>query len=163
AVAVRTFAEKNRGRHAKDGYDFCTTTHCQRYQRISELNAGDISTAQAATNARALAAVRATSSAVLRDQTSNLVDSYFSASCGGTGCGHGLGLCQEGAHVMAASGANYEQILAKYFPGTVVTDPTGSSALAESRSFPDVMWSRNLRPQGTMPGGNRRTSLLSEH
>jgi stage II sporulation protein D len=38
----------------------------------------------------------------------------------GSGFGHGLGLCQEGAHVMAARGASYEKILEKYFPGTVV-------------------------------------------
>ncbi len=38
----------------------------------------------------------------------------------GSGFGHGLGLCQEGAHVMAARGASYQKILEKYFPGTVV-------------------------------------------
>ena len=31
AIVIRTFALKNRGRHAKDGYDFCSTTHCQRF------------------------------------------------------------------------------------------------------------------------------------
>jgi membrane peptidoglycan carboxypeptidase len=31
AIAARTYALKNRGRHAKDGYDFCSTTHCQRF------------------------------------------------------------------------------------------------------------------------------------
>ena len=31
AIAMRTYALKNRGRHAKDGYDFCSTTHCQRF------------------------------------------------------------------------------------------------------------------------------------
>jgi hypothetical protein len=36
----------------------------------------------------------------------------------GTGFGHGLGLCQTGAHVMASRGASYRQILAQYFPGT---------------------------------------------
>ena len=36
----------------------------------------------------------------------------------GTGFGHGLGLCQEGAHEMAQRGYNFRQILAKYFPGT---------------------------------------------
>jgi len=30
AVAARTYAVRLRGRHAKDGYDFCATTHCQR-------------------------------------------------------------------------------------------------------------------------------------
>ncbi len=30
AVAARTYAANQKGRHAKDGYDFCNTTHCQR-------------------------------------------------------------------------------------------------------------------------------------
>jgi hypothetical protein len=38
----------------------------------------------------------------------------------GGGFGHGLGLCQEGAHVMAMRGASYTRILEKYFPGTSV-------------------------------------------
>src|SRR6185503_841744 len=45
----------------------------------------------------------------------------------GSGFGHGLGLCQEGAHVMAARGASYQKILEKYFPGTVVKRVTGES------------------------------------
>jgi stage II sporulation protein D len=31
AVAARTYAERLRGRHASEGFDFCATTHCQRY------------------------------------------------------------------------------------------------------------------------------------
>ncbi len=30
AVAARTYAARLRGRHAKEGFDFCDTTHCQR-------------------------------------------------------------------------------------------------------------------------------------
>jgi stage II sporulation protein D len=30
AVAARTYAVRLRGRHAAEGFDFCTTTHCQR-------------------------------------------------------------------------------------------------------------------------------------
>ncbi|HXM36527.1 MAG TPA: hypothetical protein VN920_15135, partial [Pyrinomonadaceae bacterium] len=40
----------------------------------------------------------------------------------GSGFGHGLGLCQEGAHVLAQRGATYQQILAKYFPGASVAE-----------------------------------------
>ena len=36
-IAARTFALKNRKRHAADGYDLCSTTHCQMY--------GDLDTA----------------------------------------------------------------------------------------------------------------------
>jgi stage II sporulation protein D len=30
AIATRTYAVRLRGRHAKEGFDFCATTHCQR-------------------------------------------------------------------------------------------------------------------------------------
>jgi SpoIID/LytB domain protein len=39
----------------------------------------------------------------------------------GSGLGHGLGLCQSGAHVMARRGLRAEQIVSFYFPGTKVT------------------------------------------
>jgi SpoIID/LytB domain protein len=247
AIAVRTYALKNRGRHAKDGYDFCSTTHCQRF--VSGVRSPRVSKGsydgQALPDGRAsdtiIAAVRATEGQVLLDARGQLVDSYFGASCGGetanvgtlwgvtppeylrgvpdeyclagphahwsdtitradllralqsdartnigarldqvmvskrdetgraefinlegehrksvrgwdfkiivgrvlgwnvlkssrfevaragsnfifrgSGFGHGLGLCQEGAHVMAQRGADFQRILEKYFPGTSV-------------------------------------------
>ena len=33
AIVSRTYAVKNMGRHERDGYDFCSTTHCQRYMK----------------------------------------------------------------------------------------------------------------------------------
>jgi stage II sporulation protein D len=63
----------------------------------------------------------------------------------GSGFGHGLGLCQEGAHVMAARGANYRQILAKYFPTTSVTNGEGPASA-------DLMW--RGEPAGTTIGFN---------
>ncbi len=33
AVAARTYAVRMRGRHSAEGYDFCSTTHCQRIDR----------------------------------------------------------------------------------------------------------------------------------
>ncbi len=38
----------------------------------------------------------------------------------GAGWGHGVGLCQIGAAVMAAEGRGYREILSHYYPGTVV-------------------------------------------
>jgi stage II sporulation protein D len=38
----------------------------------------------------------------------------------GKGFGHGLGLCQEGAHTRAARGASHRQILARYYPGSLL-------------------------------------------
>jgi stage II sporulation protein D len=40
----------------------------------------------------------------------------------GGGLGHGVGLCQWGAHGLAIEGAGAPAILAYYFPGTVIED-----------------------------------------
>lgn len=248
AIAIRTFAIKNRGRHARDDYDFCSTTHCQRFVvgRDPTVREG----AGTLADARVSAAVRSTEGQVLLDDHSQIVDSYFGASCGGetaniadlwgvtppdylrgvrdeycvtgphahwqdvitranllralqsdtrtdvgnrldqvlithqdetgraefitlegeqrktvrgwdfkiivgrvlgwnvlkssrfdvsrsgsnfvfrgSGFGHGLGLCQEGAHVMAVRGASYQKILEKYFPGTRVLSRSGNTAI----------------------------------
>ncbi|MCA1605279.1 MAG: SpoIID/LytB domain-containing protein, partial [Acidobacteria bacterium] len=64
----------------------------------------------------------------------------------GSGFGHGLGLCQEGAHVMAGRGASYRQILARYFPGTDVVRASGrdgdraAESHKPSRPFADLLW-----------------------
>ncbi len=243
AIASRTYALKNIGRHKEDGYDFCSTTHCQLYRPVEP---GSF------VSEIAVEAAEATAGEVLRDDANQFAESYFSASCGGataniktlwggtaishlqgvrdeycvtrphhswtdvisygdllkalqsdprtkvgsslsdvtvlrrddtgraqlislkgersrvvngwdfkiivgralgwsllkssrfdiarsgsnfvfrgSGFGHGLGLCQEGAHLMAARGANYRQILAKYFPGARV---------AGAESSADLMW-----------------------
>jgi len=246
AVAVRTFAVKNRGRHAKDGYDFCSTTHCQRFKVSRNPSVSEGAWLRSLPDGRVSAAVRSTEGQVLLDERGEIVDSYFGASCGGetanigdlwgvtppdylrgvrdeycvtgphakwndfisrddllralqsdartdvgnrldqvliskrdetgraefitlegehkktvrgwdfkiivgrvlgwnvlkssrfevtrvgsnfvfrgSGFGHGLGLCQEGAHVLAARGASYQKILEKYFPGTRVLPRSG--------------------------------------
>jgi hypothetical protein len=48
----------------------------------------------------------------------------------GSGFGHGLGLCQQGAHVMSRRGIGYRQILEHYFPGTTVGAERASTATA---------------------------------
>ena len=268
AVAVRSYALKNHGRHEREGFDFCSTTHCQRFQLAGSPNLGQ-GVSYALPDGRAtapvhagpypsqvIAAVRATEGEVLLDDGGHTADSYFSASCGGatanlgtlwggktpvylrgvhdeycaamphstwtdvieraqlldalrsdartnvgarldnitvtrrdqsgraeqitiegeqrrvvrgwdfkiivgralgwnklkssrfaitrmgndfvfrgTGFGHGLGLCQEGAHVMAQRGMNYRQILEHYFPGTKVMR-TSEGAQAASAAMP---------------------------
>jgi SpoIID/LytB domain protein len=249
AIAIRTYAVKNRGRHAKDGYDFCSTTHCQRFAAsgvgspsVSKGSYDDQRLADAPATDIMIAAVKATGGQVLLDDHGQPAEVYFGASCGGetanlgtlwgasppsylrgvrdeyclsgphatwtdvitradllralqsdartdvgaqldqiiinkrdetgraefitlegehrktvrgwdfkiivgrvlgwnvlkssrfevaragsnfvfrgSGFGHGLGLCQEGAHVMAQRGASCTRILEKYFPGTSVT------------------------------------------
>jgi stage II sporulation protein D len=46
----------------------------------------------------------------------------------GTGQGHGIGLCQQGANAMAHEGASYQQILTHYYPNTKVTNRSGSTS-----------------------------------
>ncbi|HKV37624.1 MAG TPA: SpoIID/LytB domain-containing protein [Blastocatellia bacterium] len=247
AVLTRTYALKNLGRHRSEGYDFCSTTHCQRYVVPPRL-----------TRALAERAVAETSGQVLIDSHGTLADAYFHASCGGmtadieslwgvpsrpylkgvrdeycramphshwveripgtalaqalsadprsdpglrltnilvlekdasgraktiliegahtkkrvrgwdfklivgrslgwnvlkssrfaverdgsvfvfrgSGFGHGLGLCQEGAHVMAERGLSYKTILSHYLPGTVIASHLGiqESAVAPAIS-----------------------------
>jgi len=272
AVVSRSFALKNRGRHASEGYDFCSTTHCQRFV---------FSKTKSPLNAAARRAVEETAGVILSDplsgargarEASGVIDAYFHAACGGItanietlwgapapsylrgvrddfcatmphrrwtqkipalqltkalqsdertnagariasitvtkrdatgraeivaidgarrrlvrgwdfkivvgrslgwqmikssrfevsragddfifrggGFGHGLGLCQEGAHVAARRGMNYRQILNHYFPGTRLThtEPgdrsancpvcaASASAYCEELSKPDI-------------------------
>src|SRR5436853_3443241 len=77
AVVSRTYALKNRGRHAADGYDYCSLTHCQLY--------ADPARARISAQRRAVfdQAVKDTANVVLRDAAGNPADAYFSASCGG--------------------------------------------------------------------------------
>ena len=258
AIAIRTYALKNLGRHAKDGYDFCSTTHCQRYVSVRSPSVSegpvnqDALPYRRASDTRLIAAVQATEGQVLLDEHGQLIDAYFGASCGGetadirtlwginppeylrgvpdeycavgphakwtdtisradllralqndsrtdvgsrldnvlisqrdetgraefitlegeqrktvrgwdfkiivgrvlgwnvlkssrfdvsrsgsnfvfrgSGFGHGLGLCQEGAHVMAERGASYQKILEKYFPRTRVMPRSGNLSLAQ--------------------------------
>jgi stage II sporulation protein D len=279
----RTFALRNRGRHAQEGFDFCSTTHCQRYVFVE--SGGERPTAPAR-------AVDATRGEVLRDGQGQLVDSYFHAACGGMtaniqslwgvdnapgylkgvrddycasmphhhwtdtisaaqllkalrsdpqtdvgarltdvvvarrdttgraevitlegeqrktlrgwqfklivgrvlgwnvlkssrftvtragasfvfrggGFGHGLGFCQEGAHVMAERGSNYKQIVAKYFPGTSLdgettakTESAVKSPAAHSSSSPAHSTENFSHHAAPSLSQNNRLTLSSEH
>jgi stage II sporulation protein D len=235
AVVTRTYALKNLRRHARDHFDLCDTTHCQRFTLVRD------ESARPEFYELARRAVRETAGEVLRDARGRTAEVYFSAACGGqtadvsrlwgerdapahlrgvrdeacdsleerwtdvltsaqllralradersdvgsrldsvrvlrrdhtgraevvslegerrrilsgwdfkiivgrtlgwsvlkssrfdvsragssfvfrgSGFGHGLGLCQTGAHISAARGAGYRSILARYFPGTTV-------------------------------------------
>lgn len=240
AVISRTYALKNLARHSREGFDFCSTTHCQRF-----VDRGSNSSLEQ----RVDAAVKETAGQVLVDTDGRLIDAYYSASCGGmtadigdlwgvsaprylkgvsdsfcismphahwsqevesdkllqalqadpltdpgsrlknmkvvhkdrsgrvewleiegtarkvvrgwdfklivgrtlgwnilkssrftvkkkgdsyifdgSGFGHGLGLCQEGSHVMASHGRNYRAILSHYFHGTSISSERSSRA-----------------------------------
>ncbi|MBS1790664.1 MAG: SpoIID/LytB domain-containing protein [Acidobacteria bacterium] len=72
AVISRTFALRNPGRHAREGFDFCSTTHCQRFTLPKPRQ-----------YAAARRAVAATRGEVLRDRNGAVIDAYFHAACGG--------------------------------------------------------------------------------
>ena len=58
----------------------------------------------------------------------------------GVGQGHGIGLCQAGARAMAKEGADFRQILAHYYPNTVVTSLEQESA--DSGALSQIMSSQ---------------------
>ncbi len=79
----------------------------------------------------------------------------------GSGFGHGLGLCQEGAHIMAARGSSYQRILEKYFPGARVgrdrgigrkgDEETGSRGEGEMRRPGDARNARETYRADVLP------------
>ncbi|MBL8186863.1 MAG: SpoIID/LytB domain-containing protein, partial [Acidobacteria bacterium] len=72
AVISRTFAVRNMGRHAREGFDFCSTTHCQRFVLP-----------KARLHAAARRAVETTRGEILQDRNNQPADVYFHAACGG--------------------------------------------------------------------------------
>ena len=275
AVVSRTYALSKLSRHARDNFDFCTTTHCQRYLRVSAADS------RPEFHALLRRAIAETAGEVLRDPRGRAADAYFSANCGGmtadvaalwgtparlpfergvrdefcpaapdshwrdrvparrlaealradsrsdvgptldsvsvtrrdatgraelvelrgetrrllrgwdfkiivgrslgwatikssrfsveragadfvfrgTGFGHGLGLCQAGAHAMARGGAPYRQILAHYFPGATI-----GQLSAPPRSKRDEETSRGIRSKGNdaETGDENRTTGIKE-
>jgi len=129
AVASRSFLSAAKNRH--HGFDFCDTTHCQFLRQPPDPS---VAAFRAEESTRGL-------TLQYRGQT---IAAFYSADCGGhteasppgadgyayarvecslqTGSrrGHGLGLCQEGAAALAASGHGYLAILEYYYPGAVV-------------------------------------------
>jgi SpoIID/LytB domain protein len=262
AVSVRTYALQHLKRHEREGYDFCNTTHCQRYTFLESGGKG-------AVRDLIREARDSTVGEVLLDENGQVADSYFHAACGGmtanvetlwgsrapkhlrgvrdeacasrpnhewtdvipidrmaqalnsdsrtetgpvlknvvvsrrdatgraelltlegerrrvvrgwdlkiivgrvlgwnvlkssrfevtraganfifrgSGFGHGVGLCQEGAHVLAQRGTPYRRILANYFPGTSVGQRAREIVEASARARtgtqlkqPGVEWS----------------------
>ena len=134
AVVARSFYAAAGDRHR--AFSFCDTTHCQFLREPP------------AAGSRFEKAARDTAGLVLRYRGA-LVEALYSGSCGGrtktlieaglspggypyvaVACswcarrpkprGHGVGLCQDGAAHLAATGASFREILGHYFPGAVV-------------------------------------------
>ncbi|HEY8460191.1 MAG TPA: SpoIID/LytB domain-containing protein [Blastocatellia bacterium] len=281
AVVSRAFALKNLGRHAREGYDFCSTTHCQRFAFPKTKNA---------IRGAARRAVEETAGMILSDQSGDVIDAYFHAACGGvtanigtlwgtiapsylrgvrddfcatgphrrwaqkipadqlaralrsdnrtdvgarlasiavarrdatgrvetlaiegarrrmvrgwdfkivvgralgwqmikssrfevsraghdfifrgSGFGHGLGLCQEGAHVAARRGMSFRQILNHYFPGTKLTRlgparlGAGEDSSGSRRIFNNSISHISYETSNMEYGMRQKSSLSSEH
>jgi SpoIID/LytB domain protein len=67
----------------------------------------------------------------------------------GSGFGHGLGLCQTGAHHLAARGATYRQILGRYLPGVTVAAAQGHET--STRKVDESQALRNVFPEANAP------------
>lgn len=74
AIVARTWAVRWRGRHRREGFDFCSLTHCQVFDP-SPANSGRTPDAISL-------AVNETRGEVLKFH-GKLIDAYFSADCGG--------------------------------------------------------------------------------
>lgn len=148
AVAARSFIATHHGRHARQGYDFCDTTHCQ-FTRGSRLGSAQRDAAQS-TRGMVLtyhgglfpAFYSAVCSGRLSPLPSTPADKLAYPHrviecpyCGpfqtrhpgrerivspdsGASNGHGVGLCQAGALEMARHGMSAAEILRHFFPYT---------------------------------------------
>ncbi len=244
AVAARSYASRLRRRHASEGFDFCSTTHCQRFVSpasaraiaAAKATAGEMlwfdgkpamalysrscggrsesspnfpyllihddpycksawtwSTSGAAEIVKALQAsglktpdpletigiVSRTASGRAQTlslsgggRTELLAASSFRFAIGrqigwntirselfevkpgflfqGSGEGHGIGLCQRGADEMGARGKNYREILAFYYPHTLLFQWTRLAA-------------EHIVLFTTRPDADRRVLALAEH
>lgn len=70
AIVARTWALRNRGRHAAEGYDFCDSTHCQVYRGAEAITP------------ETDAAVRATRGLVITYR-GELIEPVYHSTCGG--------------------------------------------------------------------------------
>lgn len=133
AVAARSYAS-TRCAHLEEGADICTTTHCQVW------NATHYDTTDRA--------VDETHGVVAR-YAGNVIYAFFFAHCDGrtrdvsevwggdlpycrsvpcpcgyeTMYGHGVGMCQHGARVLAEQGYGYVDILKHFYSGVEVSPP----------------------------------------
>jgi hypothetical protein len=151
AVASRTYAAAAH-RHPEVDADVCTTTHCQEWRRVDPIVAPEVFRAISETWG------------IVAVHDGKLIDAFFFEHCDGhtrnsedvlmpdlpylrsVACacgfvamkGHGVGLCQRGAIVMARRGASFERILRHYYRGVVMTHTAheGSERVVEAKPAP---------------------------
>lgn len=80
----------------------------------------------------------------------------------GRGWGHGVGLCQKGAAVMAKQGHTASEILAQYFPGAGAADEATGREWATIRGDGFVLQSLDAGDAAYMPDLNRARAEASQ-
>ena len=74
AILARTYAVHNLGRHAAEGFDLCSTTHCQVYRDVStQLSPSQLLVDRIVSRTRAIVVVH----------DGNPIEALFHANCGG--------------------------------------------------------------------------------
>ncbi len=71
----------------------------------------------------------------LRSTFFSVTESNGSIILNGRGYGHGVGLCQEGAMVMASQGFRFQKIIGFYYSGVMITDIKNAVILPPEPSF----------------------------
>jgi hypothetical protein len=135
AIAARSYAVTTR-RHGRDGFDLCTTTHCQVWRHENHYaesdRAVDETAGQVVTLKGRIVATPFFGHCDGRTRNSEDVWSGKMHYCRSVPCicgytkayGHGVGLCQRGAIAMAKKGATASEILAHYYTDIEVTAAT---------------------------------------
>lgn len=163
AIAARSYAVTTR-RHATEGFDLCSTAHCQVYKPKNRYDDAD-------------RAVDETSGWIVT-YNGRLVATHFFGHCDGrtrnseeawsgqvayyrsVPCicgydklyGHGVGMCQRGAATMAEQGATAELILTHYYTGVEIAQAT----IVPRYSLTDsLVFGRVVDAQGQPHGGER--------
>jgi hypothetical protein len=145
AVAARCYAVSGQ-RHTDVGADVCTTEHCQVWSPVhyeTTDRAVDETHNVAATYGGHI--IRAFFHAHCNGHTRNSEDVWDAALpyCRSVACpcgfseffGHGVGMCQQGARVLAEQGRNYAQILMHYY-SVVQVSAAPSHTLSQARVYP---------------------------
>lgn len=135
AIAARSYAITTR-RHARDGFDMCTTTHCQVWKPKNRYpdsdRAVDGTAGQVIVHNGRIVATPFFGHCDGRTRNGQEVWSGEISYCQSVPCicgydklyGHGVGMCQRGAAAMAQQGATAEEILKHYYAGVEVAPAT---------------------------------------
>ncbi len=145
AVAARCYAA-TAGRHLDIGADVCTTVHCQVWSPIHyQVTDRAVDETHNVVTRYGNDIIRAYYSAHCDGHTRNSEDVWtgYVPYCRGVACpcgyttmlGHGVGMCQAGARVLAHSGSTFRDILSHYYTGTR-TDLAVPHSLSQPRVSP---------------------------